>query len=482
MLSEERAGILDEECGIAALWLTTSATGELLLDALDALQHRGQEAAGMSALFHRGAQAPPLKTIKAPGRVEGLRACFASSDLSRAEPPVAMLGHVRYSTSAGRSMACAQPLVRQTRYGPVSLAHNGHITNAAQLRAEMDIVTDEQASTDTSVLLDLLEHSTRPTLLDALHESIARLEGAFSMVLLHEEEGLLAWRDRHGVRPLVHGRVRGEDGVEGWMLASETVAFAHVEVLSEIEELPAGGLWQMRVGARAPKIGSWLERGSAPAASVMNCLFELVYFASPRSVVFDVNVQRARESMGRALYIEHASSLPDDIDMVLAVPESSRAAALGFAHEARLPFVDAITRREESLKRSFLEPDTKSREAVASTKFEVHEALVTGKRVVVIDDSLVRGTTAKEVVKLLRRAEVERIYLCIASAPIVSPCYYGIDTPQREELLAAAEERAALGRTLGVELLCYLSLEGLKEAARRGGEGFCDACFSGNYL
>lgn len=442
----------NEECGVVGLAGVPGAA-ELASLALHALQHRGQESAGITvADGHR------LVTHKRMGLVADV---FDEGTI-RSLDGTSAIGHVRYSTSGSSQLINAQPLQVTSHRGTVSLAHNGNLVNAPELRREMELDGSIFATTsDTEVILHLLARSRAAELEDALDEVLPRLRGAFSLVVLTRDR-LIAARDPHGFRPLCLGRYQ-----DRYVVASESCAFDIIgaEYQRDIEPgemvvLGEGELASRRFGA---------------AVKPKHCVFEHVYFSRPDSLVFGRSVEDVRRRSGEIMGRE----APAEADLVCAVPDSSNTAALGFARATGLPFELALI-RNHYVGRTFISPAQKVRDMSVRIKFNPVSHVVAGKRVVVVDDSIVRGTTMRKLVKLMRQAGAVEVHLRIASPPVTNPCFYGIDTPVRNELIASSHSVEEIATYLRVDSLAYLSLQGLLEAAGNG-ERYCDACFSGDY-
>lgn len=442
-----------EKCGIFAVSGLENAS-ELTYLGLYALQHRGQESAGIAVWGEEGR----LRLHRDMGLVSEV---FGGETL-RALPGRVAIGHVRYSTSGDSVLQNAQPIRASYREGEMALAHNGNLTNAGELRQRLvGEGSIFQGTTDTEVIVHLVARSQKPTadeqILDALHQ----IEGAFSLLILLNDT-VYAARDSRGFRPLALGR-KGE----GVVAASETCAFdllgAHT-----IREIEPGEVLKIQGGEI---VGQWRLPPATPAA----CIFELVYFARPDSTLWGASVDRARRAFGRQLAREH----PTDADCVFSVPDSSNSAALGFAEQSGLPLELALI-RSHYVGRTFIQPTEASRHFGVRVKYNPVREVIEGKRVVVVDDSLVRGTTSRGLVQMIREAGAREIHFRIASPPIISPCYYGIDMPTRAELVAANYSVEEIREMLGVDSLGYLSLEGMHAAVREFGP-FCDACFTGNY-
>ena len=442
-----------EKCGVFAVSGLEKAS-ELTYLGLYALQHRGQESAGIAVWGEDG----KMRVHRGMGIV----AEVFSEETLRALPGRVGIGHTRYSTSGDSILQNAQPVRANYREGEMALAHNGNLTNAAELKNRL--VTEGaifQGTSDTEVIVHLIARSQKPTtdeqILDALHQ----IEGAFSLLILLNDT-VYAARDSRGFRPLVIGR-KGS----GVVVASETCAFDLMEAQT-MREVEPGEVVKIQGGE---VVGQWRLPKAEPAA----CIFELVYFARPDSKVWGASVDRARRAFGRQLAREH----PVDADCVFSVPDSSNSAALGFAEESGLPLELALI-RSHYVGRTFIAPTQSVRDFGVRVKYNPVREVLEGKRVVVVDDSLVRGTTSRGLVAMIREAGAKEIHFRVASPPIISPCFYGIDMPTREELLAANHTIEEIRRRLNVESLGYLSLEGMHAAVREFGP-FCDACFTGNY-
>lgn len=423
---------------------------------LYALQHRGQESSGMVALDDAGA----ARTHRGMGLVQEV---FSPEVLNRLPGRVA-IGHTRYSTTGSSVLANAQPGVVSYHSGSLALAHNGNLTNASQIRE--DLVRQGsifQSSSDSEVLVHLIARSDARRIEDQILDALERVEGAFSL-LLTVGRTLHAVVDPRGFRPLIIGRL----GDQGIVVASETCALDIVGAVKERELEP--GEW-VKV-----EDGRLTELPSLPPKPVRRCIFELVYFSRPDSEVFGQSVDRVRRELGRQLAREHPAP---GSDCVFSVPDSSNAMALGFAEQSGLKLEHGII-RNHYVGRTFINPGHATRVAKVRIKFNPVRDVIDGKSVVVVDDSLVRGTTSKSLVQMLRQAGAREVHFRLASAPITGSCYYGIDTPTREELIAATTPVEGIAAHLGVDSLGYLSVEGMIGAASPH-TTYCHACFSGEY-
>ncbi len=452
--SEELDDRPREECGVVGITGVDRAAEHAFL-ALYALQHRGQEAAGIVAVGadHRG------RSHKGAGLVSDV---FDADSLARLEGSTAV-GHVRYSTAGGNELANVQPITARYSRGDLALAHNGNLTNQLDLRERL---VDEGAifrsSSDSETLVHLIAKSRRGTVDGHVDDALSQLEGAFSVVI-SVGETIYAARDPRGFRPLVLGRLGG-----GHIVTSETCA---LDILGAeyVRDLEPGEVIRMTEG-KVKRLRS-LPPADAPAP----CIFELVYFARPDSRIWGVSVDRARRRFGRRLAQEHAV----DADAIVSVPDSANSAALGYAEESGIPFELGLL-RNHYVGRTFIKPSQKDRDFGARMKYNPVREVLEGKRVVVVDDSLVRGTTSRSLVRMLRQAGATEVHFRIGSPPVRWPCFYGIDMPTRRELLASALDVEAIEGELGVDSLGYLSLDGMTECVEDSGP-FCTACFSGNY-
>ncbi|MFW5947768.1 MAG: amidophosphoribosyltransferase [Gemmatimonadota bacterium] len=442
-------------CGIVGISGVEEAARTAFLG-LYALQHRGQESAGISAVDEHG------RTRVA--KREGLVAEGFDDSLLGALPGRMALGHTRYSTAGGAGLVNAQPIVVSYREGDLGLVHNGNITNAQLLRQEL---VEEgalfQGSIDSEVLVHLIARSRSPTVEEQISEALSRLQGAFS-VIITVGSTLYAARDPWGFRPLVLGAL--PDG--GWIVASESCALDLVGARYERDIRP-GEMLRIRNGDLTSLRSVARTHDPAP------CIFELVYFARPDSAVFGKTVDRARRAFGRQLAREH----PADADMVFSVPDSSNSAALGFSEESGIPYELGLI-RNHYVGRTFIHPTQAGRDFRVRIKYNAVKEIIEGKRVVVVDDSLVRGTTSMGLVRLIREAGAKEVHFRISSPPVRHPCFYGIDMPTKEELLGAHKSVEEIRRHLNVDSLGYLSLDGMINAVEGGGP-FCHACFSGDY-
>jgi amidophosphoribosyltransferase len=443
-----------EECGVVGVTGRAEAANLAYLG-LYALQHRGQEGAGIAstdghALYsHRGL---------------GLVADVFDEEIIRQLAGSAAIGHNRYSTSGGTLLRNTQPFVAEYSLGSLAVSHNGNFVNAADLRLELEgRGAIFQSNVDTEVLVHLIAQSKRATVLERVVDAIAQVEGAYSLLFLSEDE-MIAARDPHGFRPLVLGRF--DDG--GWVVASETCALDLMEA-SYVREIEPGEVVYFRDGETTS------IKPFQPIAR-HSCIFEYVYFARPDSRVFGRNVYEVRKEMGRQL----AREAPAAADIVVPVPDSGVPAALGFAEQSGIPFEMGLI-RNHYVGRTFIEPTDSIRHFGVKVKLNAQREVLEGKSVVVIDDSIVRGTTSRKIVRMLRAAGAREVHFRVSAPPTIGPCYYGVDTPTYEELVANTKSPAELREFVLADSLAYLSETGLYSFLGGRAEGFCDACFTGRY-
>ena len=421
---------------------------------LYALQHRGQESAGIVS-----SDGLDLYAGKGMGLVEEV---FSAEVLARLVGDAA-IGHTRYSTAGDTSLTNAQPIVIDCNKGKLALAHNGNLTNAAEWRRKLEHRGSIfQTTSDTEVIVHLIARSAARNLSGAIGDALNQVEGAYSLVLLTREE-LYAIRDPRGFRPLALGKLGG-----AWIVASETCAFdlLGAEYVREVE--PGEMVRISRAGVESIRF--------APPKPHQYCIFEHVYFARPDSLVFGRPVNQSRELLGRLLAEEH----PAEADIVVPVPDSGVPAAIGYAHESHIPFCMGLI-RNHYIGRTFIEPVQDIRDFGVRLKLNPVRGLLEGKRVVLVDDSIVRGTTSRKIVRMVREAGAREVHMRISCPPTVSPCYYGIDTPTREELIAAVKTVEGIREFLGADSLGYLSLESLRRAVEDTEKRFCTSCYTGVY-
>ena len=442
-----------DECGIFGVFDHPEAANLAYLG-LYALQHRGQESAGIAA-----SDGTTLHVEKAMGWVSDV---FGPERLKRL-PGRSAIGHVRYSTAGSSTIRNAQPISATFSRGPIALGHNGNLVNAELLRRELEAAGSIfQSTSDSEVILHLLARADRHELERALPQALAQASGAYSLVMLTPTM-LVGCRDPHGFRPLCIGRL-----AETWLLASETCALDLLEAEYVRDVEPGEIVLIDERGLRSLR--------PFPPRRPQPCVFEYVYFARPDSTLWGRNVYGARKALGHRLAEEH----PAAADVVVPVPDSGVPAALGFAERSGLPFELGLI-RNHYVGRTFIEPQQGIRHFGVRVKLNPMREALEGKRVVVVDDSIVRGTTSRKIVRMLRSAGAREVHVRVSSPPIQWPCYYGIDTPTRKELIGASHRVEEICRYLGADSIGYLSLEGMLKAVG-GGEGpFCHACFTGDY-
>jgi amidophosphoribosyltransferase len=450
---------LHEECGVFGIFGNPDASTLTALG-LHALQHRGQEGAGIvsydGAMFH---------AVRELGEVG---AKFSAKETIASLPGSSAIGHVRYSTAGGPGLRNVQPLYAQISGGGVALAHNGNLTNGNQLRAELVAAgAIFQSTSDTECILHLMATLQQPSMVDRLAGALRQVEGAYSLVGLGENF-LIGVRDPLGVRPLILGTLDGAP-----ILASETCALDIIgaQFVRDIE--PGEFVVINKDGIKSLH--------PFPAMRRRFCIFEFIYFSRPDSRVEGVSVYEARKRIGAEL----ARESPARVDVVIPVPDSGVPAAIGFSAAAKLPFELGII-RSHYIGRTFIEPQDSIRHLGVKLKHSANRASIAGKRIVLIDDSIVRGTTSKKIVEMMREAGAREVHMRIASPPMTNSCFYGVDTPEREKLLAARMPVEEMARFIGVDSLAFVSMDGLYRAMgetgrREGAPQYCDACFSGDY-
>jgi amidophosphoribosyltransferase len=449
-----------EECGVFGVWNGTDAAALTALG-LHALQHRGQEASGIVSLDEAGG----FHAHKGLGLVGDI---FGDAKVMAGLPGRAAVGHNRYATTGETALRNVQPLYADFEFGGLAVAHNGNLTNATQLRrALVRRGCLFQSTTDSEVFVHLIAISLYATVVDRLLDALKQVQGAYSLVALHNG-ALIGARDPLGVRPLVLGKLH-----EGWVLASETCALDIVGA-EFVRDVEAGEIVVIDdAGVRSLK--------PFPPAPDRFCIFEYIYFARPDSVVEGTPVYESRKRIGAEL----ARESHVDADVVVPVPDSGVPAAMGYASEAGVPFELGII-RNHYVGRTFIEPTDQIRHLGVKLKHSANRAMLEGKRVVLVDDSIVRGTTSKKIVEMVRQAGAAEVHMRVSSPPTTHSCYYGIDTPEREQLLAAKHDVAAMATLIGVDSLAFISLDGLYRALGKPGRdaaspAFCDACFTGDY-
>lgn len=449
-----------DECGVFGIWGHPDSA-KLAYLGLYALQHRGQESAGIVSLdqgkhhIYRGL-----------GLVNEV---FNERNLSGLKGSAAV-GHVRYSTTGENLLSNVQPLTTNLLNGPVAIAHNGNIENSVTVR---DVLQKEgsifQGTNDTEIILHLLAKNPSNHLATALAQSLKSLVGAYSLVVLAHDR-MLAVRDPYGFRPLVLGQIKYQ-GKISYVVASETCAFDLIgaEYLREIEPGELVEISEAGIQSQFLELNQKVKRKS-------QCVFEHIYFARPDSMVFGRSVYESRKRFGEELATESLVAA----DIVIPVPDSGVPAAIGYSQKSGIPFEFGII-RNHYVGRTFIQPGQSIRDFGVKVKLNTQPEVLRGKRVIVIDDSLVRGTTSQKIISLIRLAGAKEVHLRIAAPPTIGPCYYGVDTPQKNELIASHQSVEDIRGYIGADSLSYLSFAGMWRAVRSGPESFCAACFDGEY-
>ena len=450
-----------EECGVVAIYANPEAE-KLAYLGLHALQHRGQESAGIVT-----SDGIALHAHKAMGLVADI---FREAELSKLRGTLA-IGHTRYSTAGDSALLNAQPIMVQSNKGPIAVAHNGNLVNAHEIRARLEgRGSIFQTNSDTEVIVHLIALSKEHTLPEAIADALRQVEGAFSLVMISADR-IFAVRDPRGFRPLALGRIPATAGAkqDTIVFASETCAFDLIGATYE-REVKAGEL--VVVGPEG--VSSRFYTSSAPQSS---CIFEHVYFSRPDSIVFGRPVDQSRDQLGRQLAREASA----EADIVVPVPDSGVTAAMGYAAESGIPFRFGLI-RNHYVGRTFIEPSQSVRDFGVKLKLNPVRSLLEGKRVVLIDDSIVRGTTSRKIVRMIRSAGAKEVHMRISCPPTISPCFYGVDTPSKKQLIAANKTVEEIREYIGADSLSYLSVEGLKKACADGSKTtYCTACYTGKY-
>ena len=442
-----------DNCGVFGVHGHPEASNLVYLG-LYALQHRGQESAGIvssdgkNLYSHKGMGL--VADVFTEETIRGLRGRSA-------------IGHVRYSTAGDSHIRNAQPFVVEYARGALAIAHNGHLVNARILKDELEAYGSIfQSSMDTEIIVHLIASNKERSFIDRLIYALGRVRGSYSLLLLTEKE-MIAVRDPNGFRPLVLGRLK-----DAWVVASESCAFDLIEA-EMVREVEAGEI----VIIDHNGISSLKPFEKAPYTP---CIFEFIYFARPDSTVFGANVYSVRKRLGSILAEEH----PVDADVVIPVPDSGVPAGIGYAERAGITFEKGLV-RNHYVGRTFIEPKDSIRHFGVKIKLNAIREIIDGKRVVVVDDSIVRGTTSRKIIKMIRNAGAEEVHMRISSPPTICPCYYGIDTPSKEELIASEYTVEEINRFLTSDSLGYLSVDGMFRAVKEAGGSFCTACFTGEY-
>lgn len=447
-----------DECGVFGIYVSQNHEAidiaRTTFYGLYALQHRGQESAGIAV-----SNGSRIDLQKGMGLVSEV---FSNEDIDKLNGHIA-IGHVMYSVNGGGSLVNAQPLVFHYMNGMIGLAYNGRLVNNDELRKKL--ANDGaifQTTTDVEIIANILARYSQDKLEDALTKCMAELKGAFALVIV-TEDCLIGIRDQLGVRPLVLGELMGN-----YVLASESAAFDTVGA-SFIRDINPGEIVVI------DKEGLHSIQNPVPNNRA-HCIFEYIYFARPDSTIDGINVYKARRELGKQL----ARECPVDVDVVISVPDSGTASALGYAEQAGLPFEEALM-KNRYVGRTFIQPTQPMRELGVRLKLNAIPELIKGKRVIMVDDSIVRGTTSKKLVQMLRNAGAKEVHMAISSPPTKYPCYYGIDTSDSGDLIANKMDVKGIADFIGADSLQYISIEGMHRALERSEGFFCTACFSGNY-
>ncbi|MCT8334001.1 amidophosphoribosyltransferase [Leptospira sp. 85282-16] len=444
-----------EECAIYGIYNSKEAANFTYLG-LYSMQHRGQESSGIvttdGSHLYRYANMGLVANIFTQPKIKELIGDSA-------------IGHNRYSTTGASFLRNAQPIRVESHLGPVALAHNGNLVNSWDIRNRLERDGSIfQTTIDSEVIVHLMAKSHKTDLLEALCDSLAQVRGAYSLLVLTPRY-LVAVRDPNGFRPLVMGK-RSDGAI---VFASETCAFdiTDTEYVRDVE--PGEMVVIDHTGMRSLY--------PFPKAKPSLCIFEYIYFARPDSYIFEESVYKVRKSLGRQL----ARVMPVEADVIIPVPDSANIAALGYSEESGIPYQSGLI-RSHYIGRTFIEPDQKIRDFGAKIKYNVVKEVVNGKRVVIIDDSVMRGTTSRKIIKMIRNAGAKEIHFRVSAPPTVAPCYYGIDIPTHKELIASTHTIEEIQKYLRVDSLAYLTLDTMHKAVEgHKGGGFCDACFTSNY-
>ncbi len=440
-------------CGIFGIYNHTEASNHTYLG-LYALQHRGQESAGIVSsdgkqLYHY--------------RQMGLVSEIFTRDILKKLHGKSAIGHVRYSTAGSSELKNAQPFLVDYAKGSIAIAHNGNLTNAFLIRSELESNGSIfQSNMDTEVIVHLIARSKAKTFVERTIQALSQAEGAYSLLFLTEKE-MVAVRDPFGFRPLVLGQLK-----DALVIASETCAFDLIgaQFLREIE--PGEVLLINENGVKSFK--------PFPPKQHHQCIFEFIYFARPDSFIFNRNVYEVRKSLG----IQLAKESPAEVEMVVPIPDSGMPATLGYAYESKKPFEMGMI-RNHYVGRTFIEPEQSIRHFGVKIKLNPVKGLMEGKRIVTVDDSIVRATTSRKINRMFRNAGAKEVHVRISSPPITHPCFFGIDTPKRSELIASSHTLKEIQKYINATSLNYLSLDGLKKCVKGEAEQFCYACFTGDY-
>lgn len=444
-----------EECGIFGIYAGKEDVARLTYFGLFALQHRGQESAGIAV-----SNGKEIHIHKSMGLVSQV---FDEESLAKLKGKIA-IGHVRYSTTGSSLLKNAQPFLRQSSRETILLGHNGNLINATQLRAKMEFEGVEfESTTDSEIIANLIARSSKEKTEDAIIEAMNKVEGAYSLVIMTEDK-LIGVRDPYGIRPLCMGKLDGNS----FVIASETCAL-NVVGAKFVREIEPGEIIVV-------KDGRVMENQGLPCKKRAICMFEFVYIARPDSYISGRNIHTARRRMGNLLALEY----PVEADLVIPVPDTGWPAAIGYSEASKIPFGEGLI-KNRYIHRTFIQPDQRLRDLGVKMKLTPLKEALTGKRVVVVEDSIVRGTTTRSIIGLLKDAGAREVHLRISSPPYKFPCFYGIDTFDRSKLLAAKFSVEEIRDYIGADSLGYLSLKGLVRAVDLPQKEFCLACFNCDY-
>ena len=441
-------------CGIFGIANNAEASPLTYLG-LYALQHRGQESTGIAS-----SDGDMVHLHKSMGHVADV---YSEDILATKLKGSYAIGHTRYSTAGDSSVNNAQPIVVKCAYGTVAVVHNGNLINAVRLKQDLEQQGAVfQSTTDTEVILHLIARSEQSDIREAIGEMMSQVQGAYSLLFL-TKDALIGVRDPNGFRPLCLGQLDG-----GYALASESCAFDLIDA-KYVREIEPGEIVMIR--------GSEIESVHMPRAPRLSkCIFEHVYFSRPDSMVFGRTVQTSRDKMGRTM----AKESPVPADLVVPIPDSGVAAAIGYSRESGIPLAFGLI-RNHYVGRTFIEPQSSIRHFGVKVKHNPVKELLAGKRVILVDDSIVRGTTTRKIVKMVKAAGAAEVHMRISCPPTVSPCYYGVDTPNKSELIASSHTVDEIRKYIEADSLAYLSMKGLLDAVKAEPNEFCTACYTGKY-
>ena len=446
--------MIHDKCGVFGIFDNNKAS-DLTYFGLYALQHRGQESAGIAT-----SEGKKFHLHKGMGEVSEV---FSDQQFLKKLSGRKAIGHTRYSTTGASSLINIQPLIITNRDEQLAIAHNGNLTNAYELRRKLDTSGSIfQTTSDTEIVLHLVAKSKKRTQIERICDSLSKIKGAFSLLFL-TENSVIAARDPHGFRPLCLGKFK-----KSYVVASETCAFDIIGA-KYIRDIEPGEV--IEISEKGLESYFPMKKGKHAF-----CIFEYIYFARPDSKVFGENVDKVRRRLGRQLAKEHHV----DADIVIGIPDSANTATLGYAEESGIRFEIGLI-RNHYVGRTFIDPQQKIRDLDVKVKFNPVKGVLKGKRVIVVDDSIVRGTTCKKLVKLIRDAGAKEVHFRVSSPPIISPCFFGIDMPTKAELIGANYSVEEIEKQLGVDSLRYLSLDGMLSMPSLPNTTFCDSCFSGKY-